>query len=40
MGPTPSEQLCLDTKCEVCLQTMDGWDSTEIRIYKLIQRPA
>jgi predicted Zn finger-like uncharacterized protein len=26
-------------KCVVCLQTMDTWDSTEIRIYKLIQRP-
>src|SRR6266478_5201138 len=26
-------------KCVVCLQTMDEWDSTEIRVYKLIQRP-
>jgi hypothetical protein len=26
-------------KCVVCLQTMDDWDSTEIRVYKLIQRP-
>lgn len=26
-------------KCVVCLQTMDKWDSTEIRIYKLLQRP-
>ena len=26
-------------KCVVCLQTMDTWDSAEIRIYKLIQRP-
>jgi transcription elongation factor Elf1 len=26
-------------KCAVCLQTMDEWDSTEIRVYKLIQRP-
>ena len=25
-------------KCVVCLQTMDEWDSTEIRVYKLIQR--
>jgi hypothetical protein len=27
------------SKCVVCLQTMDTWDSTEVRIYKLIQRP-
>jgi len=26
-------------KCVVCLQTMDEWGSTEIRVYKLIQRP-
>jgi hypothetical protein len=26
-------------KCVVCLQIMDTWDSTEIRIYKLIHRP-
>ena len=26
-------------KCVVCLQTMDEWDSTEMRVYKLIQRP-
>jgi transcription elongation factor Elf1 len=26
-------------KCVVCFQPMEAWDSTEIRIYKLIQRP-
>jgi hypothetical protein len=26
-------------KCVVCLQTMDTWDSTETRIYKLVHRP-
>jgi hypothetical protein len=26
-------------KCVVCLQTMDEWDLTEIRVHKLIQRP-
>ena len=27
------------SKCVVCLSIMDTWDSTEVRIYKLIQRP-
>jgi hypothetical protein len=26
-------------KCLVCLQIMDKWDSTDVPIYKLIQRP-
>jgi hypothetical protein len=26
-------------KCLVCLQIMDKWDSTEVPVYKLIQRP-
>jgi hypothetical protein len=26
-------------KCVVCLRIMDTWDSTEARIYKLVQRP-
>ena len=26
-------------RCVVCLLNMDTWDSTEVRIYKLIQRP-
>jgi hypothetical protein len=26
-------------KCVVCLRIMDTWDSAEVRIYKLIQRP-
>jgi transcription elongation factor Elf1 len=26
-------------KCVLCLQTMDKWDSTNVPIYKLIQRP-
>ena len=26
-------------KCLICLQIMDKWDSTDVPIYKLIQRP-
>jgi hypothetical protein len=26
-------------KCLVCLQIMDRWDSTDVPIYKLLQRP-
>ena len=26
-------------RCVVCLLNMDTWDSTEVRIYKLVQRP-
>jgi hypothetical protein len=26
-------------KCLVCLQIMNTWDSTDVPIYKLIQRP-
>ena len=26
-------------KCLVCLQIMDKWDSNDVPIYKLIQRP-
>ncbi len=26
-------------KCVVCGQIMDKWDSTDVRIFKLIQRP-
>jgi transcription elongation factor Elf1 len=26
-------------KCVVCLKIMDQWDSTNVPIYKLIQRP-
>ena len=26
-------------KCVVCLQIMDKWDSANVPIYKLIQRP-
>jgi hypothetical protein len=26
-------------KCVVCIQIMDKWDSTDVPIFKLIQRP-
>jgi predicted Zn finger-like uncharacterized protein len=26
-------------KCVVCLQTMDTWETTEVRNYKLVHRP-
>ena len=26
-------------KCTVCLQVMDRWDSANVPVYKLVQRP-
>jgi hypothetical protein len=38
-GIRPSSKPCSSDAIAVCLQTMDEWDSTEVRIYELIQRP-
>jgi transcription elongation factor Elf1 len=34
-----SENESNSTKCLVCLQIMNTWDSTDVPIYKLTQRP-